>query len=73
MAVSDIQLAGERIYTHLGNEAQLLSARHKILAQQVDKSDVDKAVQVSRLASPRQPMIGLMMLKPLTDFRMVIW
>lgn len=45
VAVSDIQLAGERIYTHLGNEAQLLSARQKILAQQADKADVDKAVQ----------------------------
>lgn len=73
VAVSDIQLAGERIYTHLGNEAQLLSARQKILAQQADKADVDKAVQVSRIASPRQPMIDLMMLKQLTDFWMVIW
>eukprot|EP00892_Ulva_mutabilis_P007569 jgi/Ulvmu1/5184/UM021_0201.1 len=45
VAASDIQLVGERIYAHLGKEADLLRNRQQILAHQADKVDVSRAIQ----------------------------
>lgn len=45
-AVVDINRAGQEIHAHLAWEPELSTTRQQILAQQTDKADIERAVQV---------------------------